>query len=259
MAQRIKLLLSHLQFLRHLVKIDIQLRYHGTFFGFFWTMLNAFAMITIFTFVFGYVLKVPLPRFPVFLFCGYLPWLFFSSCMINSCFSILKSATLVRKIYFPRETLVIAEIVSQFLVYLSSFAVFLLCFSLTGWLNVSWELLPLLPLLFICLFLLSLGFGFLLSLINVFFRDVAYFVEVLITIWFYMSPIFYPLEWVPERVQFLVRTNPITSIIEAFRAIFYGGTYNLWHLWYPGILSVVIFLLGYRIFLLYEQQIVEEL
>ncbi|MDD5092476.1 MAG: hypothetical protein PHQ23_16365, partial [Candidatus Wallbacteria bacterium] len=108
MAQRFKALRDHSGLLRHLVVTNLRLRYHGTFFGFFWTVLNAFAMITIFTFVFSYILRVQIRAFPVFVFCGYVPWLFFSSSLINSCYSLYRSQALMEETYFPREIPVIA-------------------------------------------------------------------------------------------------------------------------------------------------------
>lgn len=260
MVQRIKSLFSYSVFLKRLIQINLKLRYHGTYFGFFWTMLNAFCMITIFTFVFGYILKVPLENFPVFLFCGYLPWLFFSSCMINSCYALLKNHNLIQKIYFPREITVIAETVSQFLVYLSSLSIFLLVFGFFGKLNFGFSLLVYLPLLLLIQLLVSFGSGLLLALVNVYFRDVAYFVEILVTIWFYLTPIFYPLSWVPERVAFLIRLNPVTYIIEAYRMLFYHGySFNMLLLIYPAVYGIILTAAGYRVFMLYEQQISEEI
>jgi len=102
--------------------------------------------------------------------------------------------------------------------------------------------------------------GFFLSIANVYFRDISYFVEILITIWFYLTPIFYPLKWVPDNVKKLILLNPITSIIECYRTIFYLDTgNNSFHILYPLIASIVLLLISWNFFIKYAKTIVEEI
>jgi len=262
MARLIEKIKENGLLLSKLIKINLYLRYHGTFFGFFWTFLNAIAMLIIFTFVFSYILKINIPRFPVFLFCAYIPWLFFSSSMINSCHIFLKNHSLLQKVYFPRELLIIAEIISHLLIFLASFTIFLIFFTISFKLDFTLSIsnILIIPLIIFIQFLLSLSMGFFLSIANVYFRDISYFIEILITIWFYLTPIFYPLKWVPENVKKLVLLNPITSVIKCYRDIFYiSKNMTSFQILYPLIISITLFLISWNFFRKYEKTIVEEI
>ncbi|MDD5092252.1 MAG: ABC transporter permease, partial [Candidatus Wallbacteria bacterium] len=198
--------------------------------------------------------------FPVFVFCGYVPWLFFSSSLINSCYSLYRSQALMEETYFPREIPVIAEVLAQLSVNLITFVTFLGFFVFSSYLKMPVSALVVLPVLLIIQLIIVLAISLALALCNVFFRDIAYFVDILLTIWFYLTPIFYPLSWVPERVQVLIRLNPVTAIIEAYRALFYDGLpVQTASLLYPLGFGFVLLLLSWRVFAVYEKRILEEL
>jgi ABC-type polysaccharide/polyol phosphate export permease len=230
---------DHLFLLRELVKRDFQSRYAGSALGFLWSLLQPLWQLALFTFVFSKVLKISLAgqartdSFPVFLFCALIPWIAVQEGVSRSTTAITDSAQLVKKMRFPAELLVLSTVVSG-LVQAALASVVLIGFLLvTGdaHLGSLWALLLALPLQVA----LTLGLGLITSTAHVFFRDTVQVIGILLSTWFYLTPIVYPLQWVPEGVaRSVIGANPLSTIVDLYRQAFLGGT--------PAPLGGVIFL-----------------
>lgn len=220
--------IDHAFLLRELVKRDFQSRYAGSALGFVWSLLQPLWQLALFTFVFSTVLDVSLTgeartdSFAVFLFCALIPWIAVQEGVSRSTTAITDGAQLVKKMRFPPELLVVATVVSGLIqAALASVVLFgVLLVQGAGRLGSLWVLLLALPFQVA----LTLGLGLVTSTVHVFFRDTAQLIAIVLSTWFYVTPIVYPLEWVPEGVaRSVIGANPLATIVELYRHAFLGG------------------------------------
>jgi ABC-2 type transport system permease protein len=223
--------LARRELLWNLTLRELRGRYKRTVLGFGWSLLNPLATMAIFTFVFAYILKItPAPGnpsgldvFSLWLLCGMLPWNFFAISAVTSMGAIVGGANLVKKVYFPREQLVISAIgalLITHLIELGLLAVVLLCFG-----NM---VLPWLPVLLVIVALLTAfvtGIGLVLGALNVYFRDLTHLWGIVTMAWFYATPVVYPISLVEESgsdlLTFVYGLNPMTRFVEATRLVLY--------------------------------------
>jgi lipopolysaccharide transport system permease protein len=208
---------AYRELLYFLVWRDVKVRYKQTALGVAWVILQPVLTTVVFTVLFGLLLDVPsgdLP-YPVFALAGLIPWTYFSGSLTRASTSLVNSANLITKVYFPRLIIPLTGVLSglvDFTIGLGIMLVFLLIYRI-----------PLTPAIFtLPLFLLlamatALGFGLWLSAFNVRYRDINYLVPFLIQIWFYVTPVAYGSTLIPERFRWLLALNPMTGVIEGFR------------------------------------------
>ena len=210
---------------RHLiwnfVRRDLRARYVGSLVGFFWSVLHPLVLLVSYNFVFSVVFQIrPQVRttdnFAVFLFCGILPWLYFQDTLLRACQSVTENSNLIRKTLFPSEVLPLTIALSNSVTHVIGL---LILAGVLLYLGLLGPLAGFIPLYFILLGLLALGFGWLLSAIQVFLRDTAQLLSVVLIFWFWFTPIFYTLEMVPESLQVGVYLNPLTHVVEAYRRL----------------------------------------
>jgi lipopolysaccharide transport system permease protein len=181
----------------------------------------------IFTLFFGILAGVPSDNvpYPIFAFAGLLPWTFFANAVTQSSNSLVGSANLISKVYFPRLIVPAAAIGAGLVDFAIAFLILIAMMVFYG-IAVTWHIL-MLPVLVLMLTLLSLGIGLWLSALNVKYRDIRYVLPFLIQIWMFASPVIYPTTLVPERWRWLLALNPLTGIIDNFRAsIFSHRSFN---------------------------------
>lgn len=197
---------------------DFRLRYRQTFLGIAWALIQPLFTMAVFTVLFGTVVSVPsdgMPH-PVFYYAGLLPWIYFSSVVGLSAVSLISNASLITKVYFPRVFLPASPPLTG-LVDLGISSIMLIGLLLWYGVPFTWKL-ALWPGLFFLLFTLALSVGILLAASNVRYRDIKHALPLVIQLWLYATPIIYPLSLVPEPFRTLVLLNPLTGIVEAFRA-----------------------------------------
>ena len=205
------------ELLYFLVWRDLKVRYKQTAIGIGWAVLQPLTAMAIFTVVFGRFARVPsdgLP-YPVFAYCALLPWNYFASALNRAILSVVGEAHLISKIYFPRLLLPLAGPISGMV----DFAVpFVLLIGMMAWYRIplSWAVLTV-PLFLILAFLIALAVGLWLSALNVRYRDVAYTIPFLVQIWFFATPVVYPLSLVPEKYRLLYSLNPMVGVVGGFR------------------------------------------
>jgi lipopolysaccharide transport system permease protein len=196
---------------------DIMIRYRQTILGAAWAILQPLVTMVVFTFLFGTVVKVPtdnIPK-PVFYFSALLPWLYFSATMTTSSNSLVSNGDLIKKVYFPRLVLP----ASGALVGMVDFAIgaVILVLMMMYYHVLSLRLLLWVPLA-VLLWTFSFAIGVLFAAINVKYRDVKHAVPFMIQIWMFLTPVIYPTKLIPRQIAWLIELNPLTGIIEAFRA-----------------------------------------
>ena len=219
---------SHLFLLRELVKRDFQGRYAGSLLGFVWSLVQPLWLLLLFTFVFSTVMKVSpvgdvrTQHFAVFLFGGLLPWMALQEGVLRASTAITDNASLVKKLRFPSEILVLAVVLAALLHEAIAASIFLGVLAWVG--ELSWGGLPLLLIAVPLQVGLTLGLGLLVSGLHVFFRDTAQVLALVFNAWFYLTPVVYPLALVPERFRGWLELNPLTPLVGLYRQAFLGGS-----------------------------------
>jgi lipopolysaccharide transport system permease protein len=206
---------------------DFKVRYRQTILGFGWALLQPLLQLTIFTILFGRLLKIGAGNQPyvIFVLAGLIPWNFFANGINAANYAILNHAGLLRKIYFPRLLIPLSALgitLVDLLLTLLIFAGLALYYHLT----ITWQVLLFCP-LFILLMLLTLGLGAYLSALGARYRDVRHVIPFFMQIWLFLTPVFYPLQVLQGKFQLLLYLNPVTGIITNLRAVLLNQPPNL--------------------------------
>jgi ABC-type polysaccharide/polyol phosphate export permease len=206
-----------------LVVRDLVLRYRGTLIGFLWTLINPLLFVAVYTLVFSVYLKNPMTHFPLFVLSGLIPWQWFSTSVSVGTSSIVDGRGYVGKSVFRTPVLIFIPILSNFVNYLF-FIPLLGIVALISHSPLGWPLVAL-PLLIAVQFILTTGLLFIAATFNVFFRDLQQLLTTILTIFFYLSPIFFTIKQIPAFLLPFTLANPVAGIILGYHNIFY---YNTW-------------------------------
>lgn len=228
---------------------EIVVRYKQSIGGIIWIILKPLSLMGMFTIVFSKIARLPsdgIP-YPIFSYCAVLPWTFISTAILNATNSLVNYEYLVQRIYFPREAIPISSVISTFFDYIIASLVFiglLLVYKIKIGLAILMY-----PILLVLMILLVIGCSFILSALNVKYRDVSNALPIFIQLWMFASPIIYPMSMVPNKWMKLYKINPIVGILEGFRDIFIKNQLPQWGLLWPGIIiSSLLFIFGYIYF-----------
>jgi lipopolysaccharide transport system permease protein len=223
---------------------DIKVRYKQTLLGVAWTVIQPLASIVVFTLVFSRLIGVPSDDvpYPLFAFAGLLPWLFFSKALANCATSLVTSANLITKVYFPRILIPLAAVAAGLVDFVVGL-VFLLGLVVYYGLPLTTGLLLIPPLLGLTAFL-ALGLGLGLATLNARYRDVGAVLPFAIQIGMFVTPIVYPASLVPAQWQWLLTLNPLTGIVEGFRSALFGRVFDWASLGLSSGITLAILLVG---------------
>ncbi len=211
------------ELLYFLVWRDVKVRYKQTALGVAWIVLQPVVGMVVFSILFGRLLKVPsggVP-YPIFAYAALLPWNYFASSLSRSSTSVVGSAHLITKVYFPRLVIPIAGVLSGLVDFAVAFLVLIGLMAYYG--VVPTPAVVLLPAFLLLAMLTALGFGLWLAALNVRFRDVNYLIPFLAQIWMYLTPVIYGSTLIPERFRLLLGLNPLTGVVEGFRWALLGN------------------------------------
>ena len=238
--------------LRQMLTRNIAARYRGSALGFVWSFVHPLVMLAVYTFVFGIVFKARWgvealegnrAAFPMIMFCGMAVYNMFSESVNTSTGVVASSPSYVKKVVFPLELLPLCNVMTAFVFGLAWFVLLLLgtIFLLH---KIPWTML-LLPVTLAPLFFLSAGISLLTASLGVYLRDMQQLVGIVTQILFFMTPIFYPIGIVPEKLRWILRVNPLSGLVEQTRELFlYGQVPNLLHSAILLVFSLVVFQLG---------------
>ena len=215
-------LVEYRELLLSLVRRDLLLRYKQTIMGFGWAILMPVTYMIVFSLIFTRVVKLDTGvPYPIYVYAGLLPWNFFASSLRFSVGSLTANSTLLTKVYFPRELLPFAAI----LVSLVDFAVGAIVLAgLMAWYHVGlhWTIV-LLPVVVLVQVIFTAAVALLLAMGNLFYRDVKYLIEILITLWMFASSVVYPVSRVGGKLGPILALNPMTPILDAYRSVLLTG------------------------------------
>lgn len=208
--------------IKNLVLKDLKLKYRDSVFGAVWSLLHPLLMILVYTVAFKHILRVGMENYAYFLLVGLLPWSFFSSSLVASTQAITGNANLIRKVYFPPETLPISTVLFTFSQLLLTLAVFLPVLVLVSGVRLHWSALLFVPLLLFHL-LFTVGLAFMLAACTVFLRDVAHLTDVAVALLFWMTPIIYPVTMAPRELQVFFKLSPMAAFAIAYQDVLFWG------------------------------------
>lgn len=241
--------IRHKELLIELIKREIKAKYKQSILGYAWVLLVPLMNLVVLTIVFSLFVRIPtgdIP-YPIFLFTALVPWTFTQNAITFATQSLVSNTPLITKINLPREIFPLASIFARLIDLGLTFIMLIVLLIIFG---VNFKLTMLfIPIIFFFQLLLVSGISFILSAINVFYRDVENVIGVFLTIWLYLTPIFYPQEIIPQKLIPIFNLNPLMPIMNAYRnAILYGRPPSWPSFYYAAGFSIVLFVVGYLFF-----------
>lgn len=249
---------SHFSLLRSLVRRDLEARYKGSIFGNLWPLLNQLSQLLIYTYVFSIILQVKLDlkgvssntdiTFGLWLFAGLLPWIAFITGLTQSATSVIGQSNLVKKVVFPLSLLPLVPVLSSLIESAFGLAALIVLVAISS--KTLPVTLALLPLVWIVQILFTAGLGYLTAALTVFLRDIPQTLAVLLNLWFYLTPIVYPADVIPEQFRpWVLRLNPIAAIAQIYRDIVLVGEIHHWQEWgITFVISCLVFSIGFWVY-----------
>lgn len=238
--------------IQSLVARELKARYRGSVLGFFWSFVNPLLLLLVYTFVFTVMLPSPAEDtkpYAVFLFCGLLPWTWFSTALIESSNALIAGGNLVKKVLFPAEVLPITSVLANlvhFCLGLPILALFIIYYRIP----LSPTELAWFPVIILVQLVLTLGLALFVAALTVHFRDIKDILINVLTLWFFATPIIYSMADAPHGAKRFLDLNPFTHLAISYQEVlFYQGPFGHWK-WLValGIGSVFVFLFGYFVF-----------
>lgn len=253
----------------NLVLRDLKSRYRNSVLGFVWSLLNPLAMMVVFTVVFSVLMpNNQIDNYPIFLLCGLLPWNFFTATIMTGANSIVANGNLVKKVFFPREVLPLATVLANLVNFLLALVVL---FAVLLVFRMPWSpWLFLLPVVILIQTAFSLGIVFLLSTMQVYYRDTLIVLDVVLLAWFFLTPVFYSTNILPATYtlagvelpvsRLMYTLNPMASLINMYRDILYWGyRTDPDFFWRTSITAFGILAIGYWVFTRHSGDFGEEI
>jgi ABC-2 type transport system permease protein len=226
---------------------ELTLRYKRSFLGFVWALLNPMLLMLVLTVVFSTIMVMKVPHYPVFVLSALLPWTFFSQSVSYAAESIVGNADLIKKVRVAKLVFPVAAVVSNMINLLLSMIPLVLIVLVTRHpFHLTWIYLPV-PLL--ALILTTMGATFFFATANVYYRDVAHIVQIVLQVWFYVTPIIYSLDLFPAQYRIFFKLNPLLYVLNGFRLSVYYGMLPTWQSVFASFACGFIALyVGFRIF-----------
>lgn len=244
----VKVTIDNWTLLKGFLGRDVKGRFAGTMAGMAWSMLNPLATIMVYMFVFSLVLRVEVTieetgtnSFFIYFITGFVPWMIFSDSIMRSTSSLLDNASLITKVVFPVELIPITSVLSGLIVNgLGMLALFVYLFYM-DFFSLSWMFLPL---AFVLQVIFTCGLAMLLSSVCVFFRDLRELMNILMMIWFFSTPVIYPLSLVPDNIRSLIEYNPMYFFVSVYRGLLIQEDVDLWLLGGAALVALLAFAAG---------------
>jgi len=209
--------------LKLLVEKNIKLKYRRSWLGYVWSILNPLLIMIVMSVVFSTMFKRNIDNFPVYLFCGQLLFNYMNSSTSQSVFSITGNAALLKKTYLPKYMFTLARVTSGLVDLVFSLGALVIVLIATR-VQITWNIL-LFPVVLLQLYVFCIGLGLFLAQASVFFKDTQFIYSAFMTAWMYLTPIFYPIEMLPDTLAWCIQhLNPMYFYITQFRSIVYAGT-----------------------------------
>jgi homopolymeric O-antigen transport system permease protein len=230
-----------------LTQKELKVRYKRSFLGYLWSIANPLALALVFFVAFKIFMKIPIENYTLFLIAGLFPWQWFLNSVNSSAMVFIGNATLIKKMHFRHEVLIVATILNDMLHFILSIPVIILFLFIYGMQpSVMW--LVGIPVLLIVQFIITMGFSLAVSALNLFFRDIERIVFIFTSLMFYMTPIIYSEEMVPAEYKTLILSNPLSILFISWRNLLMHGILSVKDTFLAFIYALVVFAIGYLIY-----------
>lgn len=258
LVDRIKKIRLHKNTIWHMAISQTKAKHTGNFLGIWVAAINPLLIMLAISFVFTQIIRLEVRHFPLFALAGIFPWMFFSGAVSEATSSIVAQQAMVRQFNFPKEHLPIACVLSNFLIFLIGWIFILPIFIFFN--SAVIQLLPILLIGLLLIFIFVSGVGMVLGVLNVICRDIGYLLGTVLMFWFWMTPVFYSMDMVPEKMRWICTINPMAWFILFFRQI-------LFHVAIPSgliMFNLVIFsalsaLAGFSAAILFEKKLLKKM
>jgi lipopolysaccharide transport system permease protein len=240
---------AYWELLMNLTKREVKGRYSQSFFGVAWAIAQPLATMAVFTLVFSRLAKMPSggAPYPLFAFAALVPWFFFMNSVASGTMSLITYRNIVTKTYFPREIIPLAQVFSRLIDFSAAAALYAILMIAFGVHLGAWALAA--PLFFALLLLFTIGLTLATSSLNVYYRDVNPVVQIALQLWLYLTPVAYPLSAVPNRFRWLFVLNPLSAIVEGFRAaLVFGRPPDVSLTLISSALTIALFVIAWKTF-----------
>lgn len=234
---------------------DLTVRYKRSFLGFLWALLNPALSMAVMAIVFSTILAQTIPHYAVFLLSTLVPWLFFAQAATYALESIVGNSDLLKKVAVPKVVFPLAAVASNLVnLALSFIPLALIVVIMRHPFYWTWVLLPIST---VALTIFSVGFGMFMACANVFYRDVAHIVQIVLNLWFYVTPILYTADFFPRRYQWIFKLNPMVYVLNEFRMmVYYGMVPTIWSFVAAFTCALVALYAGFAVFRRYQASFV---
>jgi len=230
-----------------LTQKELKIKYKRSFLGYIWSIANPLALSLVFFIAFKIVMKVQIENYTLFLISGLFPWQWFANSVNGSAMVFVANSSLIKKVNFRTDALVVAAVLNDMLHFILSIPVIVFFLYFYGMKpNISW--LAGIPVLLVTQFILIFGFSIAVSTINLFFRDIERIISILTTLMFYITPIIYSEDMVPPQYRALILLNPLSVLMVNWRRLFMKGIIDFRAVSLSFIYSLIVFAVGYFIF-----------
>lgn len=254
----LKNLYNYRELLKSNIKKEIRGKYKGSFLGILWSFINPLLQVFVYSIVFSYVMKMQIDHYLVYVVCGIIPWTFFTTVVNQGMVTVRTNASIIKKVYFPREILPISVVASG-LVNFGISCVIILAFALGEGLGLSW-MLVFVPIIALLQTFFSLGLVLICSAINVYVKDLEYIVQFILNMAFYATPILYDISIFPTSLRWVLNLNPLAHMVNAYRDIFMYHTVIAPSSWiYMIVVSIVVMMIGFAVFNRLQKGFAEEI
>lgn len=266
---RLRLLVDSRGLIANLTLRELRTKYRRSFLGWTWSLLNPLATVALYSFVFGQLFGSVAPmgkpsgltQFSLYLLCGVIPWGFFSTVTNMSTGAILGNSGLVRKVAFPRQALVLSQVLFMMVQASIELALVALILLVAGSPLLPW--LPFVALLLCLLAIFATGISLAISVLTVYFRDLPYLWTIVIQVWFFLTPIVYDFDSVSNSLngptRAIITWNPMTGFVRSFRHCLFDGTHpDFLLVGGLALCAVASLLIGSSIFVRFNRRLAEE-
>ncbi|MDO8602982.1 MAG: ABC transporter permease [Candidatus Omnitrophota bacterium] len=253
---RFKKIIAERQIIRGMVIKNLKSKYIGSISGILWAVINPLLIMLVITFVFSQIMKTDIKHFPLLVLSALLPWNFFNNSINESAASISSNVDVLRQFVMLKETIPIATVITNLITFLFGFIIVLPVFIMfnTGIVNY----LILLPFVVVLHFIFTLGISMLLSIINVYFKDLPQLLNIFLMLLFWLTPVFYSIDMIPQKYHWLIIANPSACYIIIYRALLYQGFSGGISIWLLAIgFALISIISGYFLFMKKESEILK--
>jgi lipopolysaccharide transport system permease protein len=259
MLDNLKQIYKYRGLLFALVKRQLSMRYRGSVLGFFWSFINPLLLMLVYTLVFRYFIRFEqVNNYSLFLFCGLLPWIWFTSALSEGTNSIVGSGHLITKSMFPAHLLPTVSVITSFVHFILSLPllfIFMFAFGISVPITAVF-----LPIIVILQFCISYGIVLALSAVNVHYRDVQHLLANALTFLFFLCPVIYPLESVPQQFRFTMHYNPIAQLTIFYHQVLLEGVWpSFMTMLAVAVVAIISLYIGNLIFNYFRESLAEVL